>query len=399
MKKGNFQSVILIRLIIFFITPIPFSFAQFRVGAERMELYLPLIEDKRVAICGNQTSMVKEVHLVDTLLTKNINIVAIFCPEHGFRGEAEAGATISSSTDIKTGIPIYSLYGKNKKPSVAQLTDVELILFDMQDVGCRFYTYISTLHYVMEAAAALRIKVIILDRPNPNGYYVAGPVLQPEFRSFVGMHPVPVVHGMTLAEYGQMINGEGWLENGIQCELYCILVENYTHSHRYSVPIPPSPNLPNDEAINLYPSLCFFEGTSISVGRGTELPFQIFGAPDLRLGNYYFTPQPIKGVAENPPHKGENCRGVNLTNKAKKNLQSIQNDFTLSYLISAYQNSSNVKSFFNRPDFFDKLMGNATVRKMIVQGRSESEIIDSWKEELATFKEIRKKYLLYPDLE
>lgn len=393
----QFGKTVAVILLFCFITPM--LSAQMRVGAERTELYFSLLANKRVAICGNQTSMVGSVHLLDTLLSENIHVTAIFCPEHGFRGEAEAGAVIQSSKDMKTGVPIYSLYGKNKKPTCTQLEGVDILLFDMQDVGCRFYTYISTLHYVMEAAVECGVEVLILDRPNPNGYYVAGPVLDKKYTSFIGMHPVPIVHGMTMAEYGRMINGEGWLPNGVQCQLNWIPVENYTHSARYSVPIPPSPNLPTDEAINLYPSLCLFEGTDISIGRGTDFPFQVFGAPDLKYGDYFFTPQPMKGVSENPPHKGEKCKGVNLTEKAKENQLSIQPDFTLSYLISAYQHHSNPANFFTRPDFFDKLIGNSKVRKMIVDGMEESAIVDSWKEEVLIFKTVRKKYLLYPDFE
>ena len=372
------------------------SLSQIITGAEQTNRYLPLLQDKRVAVCFNPTSVIGKIHLVDTLLSAYINIVKIFAPEHGFRGEAEAGAVIQSTTDAKTGIPIVSLYGKNKKPTLEQLKNVDIILFDMQDVGCRFFTYISTLHYVMEAAAAAKTPVLILDRPNPNGYFVDGPVLEEKYKSFVGMHSVPVVHGMTIGEYAQMINGEKWLENNLACELQIIDCKNYTHSSRYSLPIKPSPNLSSDEAIFLYPSLCLFEGTDISLGRGTSTPFQIFGHPDLTIGDFYFTPEPIKGVSENPPQKGKKCRGFDLTNEAKNNLQG-NNSFNLSYLIMAYKHFPKEMKFFTSPDFFDKLAGNSTLRWQIINGRTEEEIRASWQPALDNFKKTRSKYLIYPE--
>ena len=269
-----------------------------RTGAERMEQYLPLLSGKRVALCGNQTSVVGTTHLVDTLLSRKVNLVKLFCPEHGFRGQAEAGATIASGKDPQTGLPVVSLYGKNKKPSPEQLQGIDILLFDLQDVGCRFYTYISTLHYVMEAAAENGVKVIVLDRPNPNGFYVDGPVLDPAFKTCVGMHPGPVVYGMTIGEYARMINGEKWLANGVQCDLEVVTLEGYTHRTRYKLPVAPSPNLQTPEAIYLYPSLCFFEGTNISVGRGTEHPFEMYGAPGMHAGDYLFTPHAIPGATE-----------------------------------------------------------------------------------------------------
>ena len=371
--------------------------AQIKMGAERLDVYLQLLQNKRVAICGNQSSMVGDTHLADTLLGSGVNVVKIFCPEHGFRGEAEAGAKIESGRDVKTGLPIVSLYGKNKKPTTEQMADIDVIIFDLQDVGCRFYTYISTLHYVMEAAAEQHVAVIILDRPNPNGHYVAGPVLEKEFRSFVGMHTVPVVHGMTIGEYGEMINGEGWLAGGVKCDLTVIEMENYSHSTRYSLPIAPSPNLRSDAAILLYPSLCFFEGTGISVGRGTDSPFEIFGAPGLTAGDFYFTPTPIKGVSENPPHKGEKCRGFSLSSFANDELQSLHNNFTIKYLIQAYQACPDKNNFFTNASFFDKLAGNSSLRKMIIEGKSESEITQTWSEDLEKFKRIREKYLKYKE--
>jgi len=370
--------------------------AQIITGAEQTERYFPLLQYKKVAVSFNPTSIIGYTHLVDTLVAAGINVVKIFAPEHGFRGEAEAGAAIHSSIDTKTGIPIVSLYGKNKKPTSEQLKDVDIIVFDMQDVGCRFFTYISTLHYIMESAATQNIPVLILDRPNPNGYFVDGPVLEEKYKSFVGMHPVPVVHGMTIGEYAQMINGEKWLENNLICDLHIIECKNYTHSSRYSLPVKPSPNLGTDEAIYLYPSLCLFEGTDISLGRGTSTPFQIFGHPNLMVGDYYFTPEPIKGVSENPPQRGKKCRGFNLTEEAKNNLDG-NNSFNITYLIAAYNHFPKEMKFFTSPDFFDKLAGNATLRWQIINGRTEEEIRASWQPALEKFKKTRSKYLIYPE--
>lgn len=367
-----------------------------KTGAERVDDYIWLLKGKRVAVCGNQTSMVGNVHLVDTLLKRGVNVVKIFCPEHGFRGNAEAGAHIASGTDPKTGLPIVSLYGKNKKPALEQLADVEFILFDLQDVGCRFYTYISTLHYVMEAAAEKGTPVVVLDRPNPNGYFVDGPVLDLKYKSFVGMHSVPVVYGMTIGEYAKMINGEGWLAGGIHCNLAVVQLQNYTHNTRYVLPVPPSPNLPNAESIYLYPSLCLFEGTNISVGRGTTLPFQIYGAPMMNGGDYTFTPAPIRGVSENPPHNGKACRGYYLKDNASTHLDSA-NCFNLQYLMTAYRQYADKEHFFTNANFFDKLAGTDQLRKQIISGMSEEEIRQSWQEDLENFKNIRKKYLLYPE--
>jgi len=373
-----------------------FLSAQIITGAEQTERYFPLLQQKKVSVCFNPTSVIGNTHLIDTLVAAEINIVKIFAPEHGFRGEAEAGATIQSSTDTKTGISIVSLYGKNKKPTAEQLKDVEIIVFDMQDVGCRFFTYISTLHYIMEAAAAQNIPILILDRPNPNGYFVDGPVLEEKYKSFVGMHPVPVVHGMTIGEYAQMINGEKWLENNRTCELQIIDCKNYTHQDRYSLPIKPSPNLSSDEAIYLYPSLCLFEGTDISIGRGTATPFCVFGHPNLAIGDYYFTPEPIKGVSENPPQKGKKCRGFDLTEVAQKNMHH-NNSFNITYLMNAYKHFPKEMKFFTNPEFFDKLAGNSTLRWQIINGKSEKEIRASWQPALNKFKEMRSKYLIYPE--
>lgn len=369
------------------------------VGAAFMDTYLPMLEGKQVAVCANPTSIVGGSHLVDTLVARKVNVVAIFCPEHGFRGEAEAGATISSSVDAKTGIPIVSLYGKNKKPTPEQMKGVDVVIFDIQDVGCRFYTYISTLSYVMEAAAENGVSVIVLDRPNPNGYFVDGPVLDSKFKSFVGMHPVPVVHGMTIGEYARMVNGEGWLANGVVCDLTVVPMSGYTHRTRYSLPVAPSPNLQTDEAIYLYPSLCLFEGTAVSVGRGTPTPFQVYGHPLLKTGDFHFTPRPIKGVSENPPQKGLDCRGYDLSGYAKRMLDSA-NCFSIKYVQTAFENfPQNQTEFFTNSAFFDKLAGTDQLRKQILAHQSETSIRASWQPKLDEFKQMRKKYLLYPDFE
>ncbi len=365
-----------------------------RTGAECTEHYLPLLEGKRVAVCGNQTSVVAKTHLVDTLLSRKVNVVKLFCPEHGFRGQAEAGATIASGKDPLTGLPVVSLYGKNKKPTAEQLQGVDVVLFDLQDVGCRFYTYISTLHYVMEAAAENGVKIIVLDRPNPNGFYVDGPVLEPQYKSFVGMHPVPIVYGMTIGEYARMINGEKWLANGVQCDLTVIKLEGYTHETRYALPVAPSPNLQIAEAIYLYPSLCLFEGTNVSVGRGTDHPFEMYGAPGMQSGDYRFTPRAIPGVSENPPFKGLECRGYLLHDIAADNLNN-PGRLNLSYLLTAYRNCVDQSSFFLKNNFFDKLAGTDQLRKQLVVGASEEEIRASWEPDLEKFRHIREQYLLY----
>ena len=365
-----------------------------RTGAERMEQYLPQLKGKRVALCGNQTSVVGATHLVDTLLSRKVNLVKLFCPEHGFRGQEEAGATIASGKDPLTGLAVVSLYGKNKKPTAEQLQDIDILLFDLQDVGCRFYTYISTLHYVMEAAAENGVKVIVLDRPNPNGFYVDGPVLEPAYKSFVGMHSVPVVYGMTIGEYARMINGEKWLANGVQCDLEVVALEGYTHETRYDLPVAPSPNLQTPEAVFLYPSLCFFEGTNVSVGRGTEQPFEMYGAPGMQVGDNRFTPHAIPGVSENPPFKGQECRGYLLHDEAQKTMGE-PGKLNLSYLLTAYQNTSDKSAFFLKNNFFDKLAGTDQLRKQIVAGATEEEIRASWQSALDRFKGVRSKYLIY----
>jgi len=367
---------------------------EIKVGAEQTELYLNLLKGKNIALVANQTSAIEKrgkrkekrfTHLVDSLLSLKIKVKKVFAPEHGFRGKADAGEIIKDGFDNKTGLPIFSLYGKNKKPSADQLEGIDVIVFDIQDVGARFYTYISSLHYVMEAAAENKIPVIILDRPNPNGYYIDGPILEKEHKSFVGMHPVPVVYGMTIGEYGQMINGEKWLENGVKCDLTVIPLKNYLHNSTYRLPIKPSPNLPNDKAINLYPSLCFFEGTTISAGRGTEMQFQIYGAPFLNKEGFSFTPKSNEG-AKYPKFKNQICYGENLIET--KNLHQLN----LSWLIKAYKQNTS-ENFFNA--FFTKLAGTEKLQKQIENNVSEKEIKKSWQKDINAFKKIRKRYLIY----
>jgi uncharacterized protein YbbC (DUF1343 family) len=366
---------------------------EIKTGAEQPQKYLPLLQNKKVGLVVNHTSLVDQVHLVDFLLEKNIQVKTIFAPEHGFRGEAAAGEEIQDGRDIKTGVKIASLYGENKKPTKEQLKELDLIVFDIQDVGCRFYTYISTLHLVMEACAEGGLPLVILDRPNPNGDYVAGPVLEPEFKSFVGMHPIPVVHGCTVGELALMINGEQWLRNKTNCELTVVPVENYTHKTRYLLPVRPSPNLPNDLSVRLYPSLCFFEATSVSVGRGTDFPFQVLGGLNPGLGKFTFIPKDIAGVALNPINEGKVCYGTDL-----RNLTEIPG-FTLQYFLGFYHQYKNEKDFLTRESWLNTLAGTDRLLMQIRQGKSEAEIEQSWQPALAKYKEIRKKYLLYPDFE
>jgi len=362
------------------------------VGAENMNEYLPLLKSKRVAIVGNHTSLVNNVHLLDTLLSRKVKVVQIFCPEHGFRGTADAGQVVANSKDKKTGIKIISLYGQNKKPKPVDLQKVDVVLFDIQDVGVRFYTYISTLHYVMEACAERKKTLIILDRPNPNGFYVDGPILELKHKSFVGLHPVPLVHGMTIGEYAQMINGEKWLANGVQCSLKIISCENYNHNTRFKISLAPSPNLRNPRAVYLYPSLGLFEGTVINVGRGTDFPFEVFGHPKLKNAGYEYTPTSKPG-ARNPPHKGQICYGIDL--RQYPDSTEWNHQFSLRWLIFAYNNVPDKKNFFNA--FFTNLAGTPTLRILIESGMKEEDIRKTWTAKLDEFKLIRRKYLLYDD--
>ncbi len=368
------------------------SAQKIKLGCERTEHYLPLIQGKTVALVLNHTSIFSNhTNLADSLLSLGVKIKIIFAPEHGFRGDASAGETIANGIDTKTKLPIASLYGKSKKPTAEQLKGVDVVIYDIQDVGVRYYTYPSTMHYVMLACAENRVSCIILDRPNPNGHYVAGPVLDPKFASFVGMNPVPVVHGLTSGELANMINGEGWLKDNFLCDLKIINCENYTHKTKYELPIAPSPNLPNRQAILLYPSICLFEPTEISVGRGTDTQFQVVGGQSPAFGKYTFTPIDKPG-AVNPPNKGKLCYGLDLR---KQNAE--KEGFTLKYLIDFYSKSADTSKFFTSPSFFDKLAGTDRIRKMIIAKKTEKEICKTWEADLDAFKKKRKQYLLYPD--
>lgn len=362
-------------------------------GAERTPEYLPLLDGKNIALVANHTSKIGKVHLVDTLMTLGIRIKKVFAPEHGFRGEAEDGAHIASGIDRKSGIKVVSIYGQSRKPSPQDLKYIDLVIFDIQDVGARFYTFISTMSLVMEACAEQGIPFLVLDRPNPNGFYVDGPVLDPRFSSFVGMHPVPVVHGMTVGEYAQMVNEEGWLANGVRCDLKVIPMLNYDHQKLYQLPVRPSPNLPDMTSVYLYPSLCLFEGTIISVGRGTVKPFRVIGHPDYASGNIEFKPVPIPGVSLNPPHKDKVCRGFDMSYLADSIIANKR--LYLQPLIDAYNFFKSDASFFT--SYFNRLAGGETLRKQIEAGLSEKEIRESWKRDLAHFREKRKKYLIYPE--
>ena len=362
---------------------------QYVYGALDTENYFRLLTDQNVGVVANQTSIVGDTHLVDTLLAVGINVKRIFTPEHGFRGAADAGAKVIGGKDEKTGIEIASLYGKTKKPTPEMLKDIDVMLFDLQDVGVRYYTYISTLTYVMEACAEQDIPVIVLDRPNPNGFYIDGPVLKAENKSFVGLHPVPVAYGMTIGEYAKMVNCEGWMKDGAHCELTVVSIAGYDRNAIYELPVKPSPNLPNWESVYLYPSLCFFEGTIVSVGRGTDKPFQIFGHPDLR-GDYSFTPESKSGASK-PMFEGQRCRGLDLTDYAHDytiNPAQLQ----LEWLISAYHQLKD-KSFFT--NYFRLLSGDNQLQRDIENGKSEEEIRASWQDDIEAFKEIRTKYLIY----
>jgi uncharacterized protein YbbC (DUF1343 family) len=363
-------------------------------AAHHPATYLPLMEGKKLGLVVNQTSTVGTTHLVDTLLAMGQHVQRIFAPEHGFRGEADAGAKVEDGRDSRTGLPIRSLYGSNKKPSEEDIADLDLIVFDIQDVGARFYTYISTLHYVMESAARYGKPVLILDRPNPNGNYVDGPVRQPGFESFVGLDPIPVVHGLTVGEYGRMVNGEGWLGDGLICDLTVVPCPDYNHDAVYELPVPPSPNLPNQRSIYLYPSLCFFEGTALSVGRGTDRQFQLYGHPQLTSGPDTFTPRPGPGAA-NPKLNGELCHGYDLSTEPA---EAYRIDFLdLTALMEAHREmDAKGVEFFTRPDFFDLLAGTDGLRLMVERGALEDEIRRSWEPDLERYRKLRKQYLLYP---
>jgi uncharacterized protein YbbC (DUF1343 family) len=360
-----------------------------KLAIESTDLYLKLLRDKKVGVVSNQTGMIGETHLVDTLLGSGINVVKVFAPEHGFRGKASAGEHVSSSKDEKTGLPIMSLYGKTKKPSEEMMSGLDIMVFDIQDVGVRFYTYISTLHYVMEACAEANIPLVVLDRPNPNGNYIDGPVLEPAYQSFVGMHPVPIVYGMTIGEYSKMINGENWLPNSLKCDLTVIPLRNYTHKTEYELPVPPSPNLRTKTSIYLYPSLCFFEGTSVSVGRGTDTPFELFGHPKFPETGFSFMPSQQEG-ASHPLWENEVCNGFDLSKEGSERATKLN----LGYFMRAYELLKDEKFLVNQ-NFLNLLVGNNTLLNQIVNGANEEEIRATWESQLVDFKIIRKKYLIY----
>lgn len=367
-----------------------------RVGGERTEQYLPLIKGKNIAVLANQTSMIGKTHLVDSLVSLGVKIKLIFAPEHGFRGNADAGESINNSIDKRTGIPIVSLYGNHQKPSAKDLEGIDIVVFDIQDVGVRYYTFLSTLHYVMEACAENNKTLLLLDRPNPNGFYVDGPVLEKKYASFVGIDPVPVVHGCTLAEMAEMINGEHWLGNNLHCNLEAITCEGYSHSTYYQLPIKPSPNLTSMVAVYLYPSLGLFEGTEISVGRGTQTPFEIIGYPGFKMKTFKFTPKSIVGMSKNPPYEGVECNGLDLHQFGDvyiKNLKALY----IYWLKAFYDDYPDKAKYFN--NFFDSLAGNSTLRNMIISGKDEDAIHASWEKDLKNYLTIRKKYLLYEDFE
>ncbi|WP_088653925.1 exo-beta-N-acetylmuramidase NamZ family protein [Geofilum rhodophaeum] len=361
-----------------------------RLGAERTELWKPLLEGKRIGLLVNHSSRVGPTHLLDTMLTLGLDVQRIFVPEHGFRGNADAGAHIADGRDPRSGLPIISLYGTSKKPSSQQLEGLDVLVFDLQDVGVRFYTYASSMHYLMEACAEENLPVVVFDRPNPNGDYIDGPVLNLAFQSFVGMHPLPVVHGLTLGELAEMINGEGWLSDGVFCDLTVVEMANYRHDSPYELPLPPSPNLPNALSIRLYPSLCLFEGTEVSIGRGTPFPFQVAGYPNPSFGSFTFTPQSGPG-AQQPLQEGQLCYGIDLRQE-----EGLDHRFTLKYLLAFYEKSGRKADFISRRRFFNLLAGGDRLLQQIESGMSETEIRASWEDELAAFSRLRARYLLYP---
>jgi uncharacterized protein YbbC (DUF1343 family) len=363
--------------------------AKLIVGADQLDKLLPLTKGKNVALVVNHTSMVNQTHLTDTLLRLGVTIRKIFAPEHGFRGMAANGEHVKDGVDTQTGLAIVSLYGANRKPTAEQIADVDVIIFDIQDVGARFYTYISTMHYMMEACAENKKQLIVLDRPNPHGGYFDGPVLQPAFKSFVGMHPIPIVHGLTVGELAMMINGEGWLGEGKKCQLEVIAISGWKHSDEYVLPVRPSPNLPNQQSVKLYPSVCLLEQTVISVGRGTEFPFQVLGNPELKSYSFQFTPVTIPGVAVNPPHENKRCYGLDLRTA------KVPNDkIDLRYIFEMYQAYPEKDKFFI--GMFDKILGNDTFKQQIKNGLTEAQIRETWKPGLEQYGKIRAKYLLYP---
>jgi len=380
-------------IIFIFILSVRSLMATVIPGAYQFSKYVPSLKGLKVAIVANHTSMIGNVHLVDTLLAQDVKVKKIFAPEHGFRGNAANGEHINNSIDKKSGLPIVSLYGKQKKPSSKELKGIDAIIFDMQDVGVRYYTYLTTMHYIMEACAENNISLWILDRPNPNGHYIDGPVLDPKFtQSMVGLHPIPLVHGMTLGELAMMIKGEKWISKANKLSLFVVPVKHYDHNTEYQLPIAPSPNLPTPASIILYPSLGLFEGTIMSMGRGTQWPFEVLGAPWFHEGKFQFTPNDIPGKAINPPYKGQLCKGLHLDNFAYDYLKDYQKIYLL-WMIEMYKSYGSKPEFFN--SFFDKLAGTPDLKKQIIEGKTEAEIRASWESELQQFKKIRRNYLIY----
>ena len=380
-------------IIFIFILSVRSLMATVIPGAYQFSKYVPSLKGLKVAIVANHTSMIGNVHLVDTLLAQDVKVKKIFAPEHGFRGNAANGEHINNSIDKKSGLPIVSLYGKQKKPSSKELKGIDAIIFDMQDVGVRYYTYLTTMHYIMEACAENNISLWILDRPNPNGHYIDGPVLDPKFtQSMVGLHPIPLVHGMTLGELAMMIKGEKWISKANKLSLFVVPVKHYDHNTEYQLPIAPSPNLPTPASIILYPSLGLFEGTIMSMGRGTQWPFEVLGAPWFHEGKFQFTPNDIPGKAINPPYKGQLCKGLHLDNFAYDYLKDYQKIYLL-WMLEMYKSYGSKPQFFN--SFFDKLAGTPDLKKQIIEGKTEAEIRASWESKLQQFKKIRRNYLIY----
>ncbi len=357
------------------------------LGAEDLTTLLPKLEGKRVALLVNNTSRIGKTHVVDTLKSRGVNLIKIFSPEHGFRGNTPDGERVKDGIDPRSNLPIVSLYGSAKKPTRKQLEDVDIVVFDIQDVGVRFFTYVSTLYYMMEACSENNKTVIVLDRPNPNGSYVDGPILEAEFESFVGLIAIPIVHGMTVGELANMMNGESWFKDGVQCKLEVVPMKNYKHTTAYTLPIKPSPNLPTQNSILWYPSLCLFEGTVISVGRGTQTPFEIIGNPDLKGYDFNFTPQPIDSMSIHPPHENRVCYGLDL-----RKVEPAA-EISLKYLLEFYEKYPKKDQFFT--PYFNTLAGNSTLQEQIISGMSEEEIKLTWQRELNAFKARRSKYLLY----
>ena len=372
------------------------SYNDLVVGAAQTEIYKPILQDKKIAIVANHTSVVGDMHTVDLMINEGLNIVKVFSPEHGFRGNKSDGALIENQKDKKTGLPIISLYGNHKKPTKEDLNDIDIVIFDIQDVGVRFYTYLSTLTYVMEACAENDISVLVFDRPNPNGFYVDGPIMKDQYKSFVGLHPVPIVHGMTPGEFALMINGEKWLNEKLSCDLNVITVKDYDHNQSMELPIKPSPNLPNYLSVLLYPSIALFEGTVVSIGRGTSFPFQVIGHPNYHNQNFAFTPVSIPGVSKYPPLQDQECYGIDLRNIKVEDILN-KGELELKWILNFYNRIGSETDFFSA--YFEKLVGQDLLREQIKSGINESKIRKSWKADLDKYKKIRAKYLLYPDFE